>query len=196
MIFLLVRIFIGNGVSSCVQLFRVIRFLDIRISNSDGFFSCAQLFNVMGFLIIRIFEGDRISSFALFQACSYTSHTLMLACLLVIASVRFCLRWSSIMVNGAAFESNDAPQNVEGVTAAKLLFSMSHDISHPQMPQTAFDSRKVAQPEDSPVRGVSLTCVNSCRWTIFNDRKVALSEDPPFDLGYIYFYESVGPKNS
>ncbi len=31
------------------------------------------------------------------------------------------------------------------------------------------------------------------RWTIFNDRKVALSEDPPFDMGYLYLYQSVGP---
>ena len=30
-------------------------------------------------------------------------------------------------------------------------------------------------------------------WTIFNDRKVAVSEEPPFDLGYMYVYESVGP---
>jgi hypothetical protein len=31
------------------------------------------------------------------------------------------------------------------------------------------------------------------KWTIFNDRKVAVSEEPPFDLGYIYLYESIGP---
>jgi len=31
------------------------------------------------------------------------------------------------------------------------------------------------------------------KWTIFNDRKVAISQDPPFDQGYLYFYESVGP---
>ena len=30
------------------------------------------------------------------------------------------------------------------------------------------------------------------RWTIFNDRVVALSEQPPFGLGYIYLYESEG----
>jgi len=27
------------------------------------------------------------------------------------------------------------------------------------------------------------------KWIVFNDRKVALSEDPPKELGYIYFYE-------
>ena len=31
------------------------------------------------------------------------------------------------------------------------------------------------------------------KWTIFNDRKVAVSEEPPFELGYIYLYESTGP---
>lgn len=31
------------------------------------------------------------------------------------------------------------------------------------------------------------------KWTIFNDRKVAESAEPPFDLGYIYIYQSVGP---
>ena len=29
------------------------------------------------------------------------------------------------------------------------------------------------------------------QWVIFNDRKVALSENPPKDLGYIYFYEAI-----
>jgi len=32
------------------------------------------------------------------------------------------------------------------------------------------------------------------KWTIFNDRKVAVSEEPPIDLGYIYLYESLGPE--
>lgn len=27
------------------------------------------------------------------------------------------------------------------------------------------------------------------RWIIFNDRKVAVSENPPFDLGYLFFYK-------
>ena len=27
------------------------------------------------------------------------------------------------------------------------------------------------------------------RWTIFNDEKVAESEEPPKDLGYLYFYK-------
>lgn len=27
------------------------------------------------------------------------------------------------------------------------------------------------------------------RWVIFNDDKVALSENPPKDLGYLYLYE-------
>lgn len=27
-----------------------------------------------------------------------------------------------------------------------------------------------------------------CRWVIYNDHKVCLSERPPKDLGYIYFY--------
>ena len=26
------------------------------------------------------------------------------------------------------------------------------------------------------------------RWLIFNDRKVAVSANPPLDLGYLYFY--------
>lgn len=26
------------------------------------------------------------------------------------------------------------------------------------------------------------------RWVIFNDEKVALSETPPFELGYLYLY--------
>merc|ERR1712173_538131 len=30
------------------------------------------------------------------------------------------------------------------------------------------------------------------QWVIFNDRKVAISKNPPFDLGYMYFYRSVG----
>jgi ubiquitin carboxyl-terminal hydrolase 5/13 len=29
------------------------------------------------------------------------------------------------------------------------------------------------------------------RWTIFNDENVALSENPPKDLAYIYFYQRV-----
>ena len=29
------------------------------------------------------------------------------------------------------------------------------------------------------------------RWVIYNDRKVAQSESPPFDLGYMYFYKRV-----
>lgn len=29
------------------------------------------------------------------------------------------------------------------------------------------------------------------RWVLFNDRKVALSEDPPKDMGYIYIYKRV-----
>jgi ubiquitin carboxyl-terminal hydrolase 5/13 len=29
------------------------------------------------------------------------------------------------------------------------------------------------------------------RWVLFNDRKVALSEDPPKDMGYIYVYKRV-----
>lgn len=31
------------------------------------------------------------------------------------------------------------------------------------------------------------------RWYIFNDNKVALSENPPKELGYLYFYERVTP---
>lgn len=27
------------------------------------------------------------------------------------------------------------------------------------------------------------------KWVIFNDEKVAVSADPPFDLGYIYLYK-------
>lgn len=27
------------------------------------------------------------------------------------------------------------------------------------------------------------------RWTIFNDDKVAVSKDPPLDMGYLYFFE-------
>lgn len=29
------------------------------------------------------------------------------------------------------------------------------------------------------------------QWVIFNDNKVALSEHPPKDLGYIYLYERI-----
>lgn len=29
------------------------------------------------------------------------------------------------------------------------------------------------------------------RWVIFNDEKVALSENPPFELGYLYLYRRV-----
>uniref|UniRef100_A0A7S0NC19 Ubiquitin carboxyl-terminal hydrolase n=1 Tax=Hanusia phi TaxID=3032 RepID=A0A7S0NC19_9CRYP len=32
------------------------------------------------------------------------------------------------------------------------------------------------------------------KWTIFNDRKVALSEDPPISMGYMYIYQSKGLK--
>ncbi|RZF45153.1 hypothetical protein LSTR_LSTR007116 [Laodelphax striatellus] len=28
-------------------------------------------------------------------------------------------------------------------------------------------------------------------WVIFNDEKVALSENPPKDLGYVYLYERI-----
>lgn len=31
--------------------------------------------------------------------------------------------------------------------------------------------------------------VFSCRWVIYNDRKVAVSENPPRDLAYLYFYK-------
>lgn len=27
------------------------------------------------------------------------------------------------------------------------------------------------------------------RWVIYNDEKVAVSKNPPFDLGYLYIYE-------
>ena len=30
------------------------------------------------------------------------------------------------------------------------------------------------------------------RWVIFNDEKVAVSERPPRDLGYLYLYRRVG----
>ena len=29
------------------------------------------------------------------------------------------------------------------------------------------------------------------QWVIFNDSKVAVSVSPPFEEGYLYFYESV-----
>lgn len=29
------------------------------------------------------------------------------------------------------------------------------------------------------------------KWVIYNDRKVALSKNPPLNLGYMYFYESL-----
>jgi len=29
------------------------------------------------------------------------------------------------------------------------------------------------------------------RWVLYNDEKVSVSENPPFDLGYLYVYESV-----
>lgn len=29
------------------------------------------------------------------------------------------------------------------------------------------------------------------KWVIFNDEKVALSENPPKDLGYVYLYEKL-----
>jgi ubiquitin carboxyl-terminal hydrolase 5/13 len=29
------------------------------------------------------------------------------------------------------------------------------------------------------------------RWYIFNDAKVALSEEPPLDMGYIYLYKRI-----
>ena len=34
--------------------------------------------------------------------------------------------------------------------------------------------------------------VHHGQWVLFNDRKVAISEAPPFDLGYIYIYKRVG----
>ena len=27
------------------------------------------------------------------------------------------------------------------------------------------------------------------KWVLYNDRKVALSEEPPLDLGYMYLYQ-------
>lgn len=36
---------------------------------------------------------------------------------------------------------------------------------------------------------VNLMCTSpACRWVIYNDHKVCLSERPPKDLGYVYFY--------
>lgn len=29
------------------------------------------------------------------------------------------------------------------------------------------------------------------RWVIFNDEKVAVSQNPPTDLGYLYIYERI-----
>lgn len=29
------------------------------------------------------------------------------------------------------------------------------------------------------------------KWVIYNDEKVALSENPPKDLGYVYFFERI-----
>lgn len=29
------------------------------------------------------------------------------------------------------------------------------------------------------------------RWVIFNDEKVAVSQNPPIDLGYLYIYERI-----
>lgn len=29
------------------------------------------------------------------------------------------------------------------------------------------------------------------KWVIYNDEKVALSENPPKDLGYVYLYEKI-----
>lgn len=29
------------------------------------------------------------------------------------------------------------------------------------------------------------------RWVIFNDEKVAVSKNPPIDLGYLYIYERI-----
>jgi len=34
------------------------------------------------------------------------------------------------------------------------------------------------------------------RWVIFNDEKVALSENPPMELGYLYLYRRVDPPSS
>ena len=31
------------------------------------------------------------------------------------------------------------------------------------------------------------------RWVIFNDEKVAASQEPPLDRGYLYLYRRVGP---
>ena len=45
-----------------------------------------------------------------------------------------------------------------------------------------------ASPTSQSARPASLR-----RWVIHNDRKVAVSEAPPLDLGYMYFYRSVPP---
>jgi ubiquitin carboxyl-terminal hydrolase 5/13 len=36
------------------------------------------------------------------------------------------------------------------------------------------------------------TCVQKDRWVIFNDEKVAVSERPPIDLGYMYLFRRIG----
>ena len=34
-------------------------------------------------------------------------------------------------------------------------------------------------------------CVQEGRWVIFNDEKVAVSEHPPIELGYLYLYRRI-----
>lgn len=42
------------------------------------------------------------------------------------------------------------------------------------------------------VREENLDCPGQYRWVIFNDTKVARSQNPPINLGYIYLYQRIG----
>jgi ubiquitin carboxyl-terminal hydrolase 5/13 len=74
---------------------------------------------------------------------------------------------------GGAGEATEDAMDVEGATRYRLIAFISH------------------------IGGSTATGHYVChikkdgRWVIFNDEKVALSEDTPKDMGYLYFFERI-----
>ena len=69
--------------------------------------------------------------------------------------------------------SNPKPQFRDGSGKYRLLAFISHIGNHPSSGHYVAHIRK------------------ENRWVIFNDEVVALSENPPKDLAYLYFYKRV-----
>lgn len=91
--------------------------------------------------------------------------------------------------------------------AADWIFSHAHELDSMEEESSA-NQETGPQYNDGPGKyrliafishmGTSTMCghyvchvLKDGRWVIFNDRKVALSEKPPKDLGYLYLYQRV-----